>query len=220
MQFKFPDASRRTTIVGGTGSGKTRFAAWLWSHSDFRARPYIVIDYKGDDLIAQIDKAQEIGLRDSPRHPGLYVVRPLPHQHEEVDQFLYKIWLRRNTGLWIDEGFMIPRSKYLDAILTQGRSLRIPATILTQRPSGCSRHVFAQADCFALFEMNDTRDLDPVLAMTPRDDVWRFDYDLPRFSCRWRDNPNRFSAVIDPVPDDDYILNRFDDALRRPIRGV
>jgi len=219
--FIFPDATRRTTIVGATGSGKTRFAAWLWSNSPFRTRPYIAIDFKGDDLIAQIDRAQEIAIKDKiPKAPGLYVIRPMPHEQDEMDQWLYRVWQRGEIGLWLDEGFMLPQSRYLDAILTQGRSLRIPATILTQRPVRCSRHVFAQADCFALFEMYDWRDIETVTQFVPQDDVWTFDYELPRFSCRWRDNPNRISSVIDPVPDDGYILDRFDSALRPKLRGL
>jgi hypothetical protein len=218
--FKFPARSSRVSIIGMTGSGKTRFGAWLFSHWVNKNSISVIIDFKGDDLIAQIDRAIEINLKTLPTKPGLYVLRPRPDQADAVDAWLWRVWEKGNIALFIDEGYMIPKSKALDAILTQGRSLKIPAMVLTQRPVYCSRFVFSQADYVAMFFMNDKRDWETVAAFTPQNGIFAADYDPPEYTCRWYDVARRYSTLIDPVPGDGYILDRFNDRLRNPIRTV
>jgi hypothetical protein len=222
MDFKFPNASSRVSICGATGSGKTRFGVWLFGMcSDFKKRPYIIFDFKGDDLIAQIDRAEEIDLKANPKHPGLYIVRPQPDMEAGVDDFLWRVWQRGNTGLFFDEGYMIsPRSRPYNAILTQGRSLKIPTMTLTQRPVMCSRFVFSEAGFFAVFRMNDQRDYDTLRGFTPQNDVFNYYNRLPPFTARWYDVARDYSAFIDPVPDDENTLDIFDRALARRKRGL
>ncbi len=218
--FKFPNNTQRVSIVGMTGSGKTRFAAWLLSQYNFRQQPYVIIDVKGDDLLQRIDRAIEIDHKTVPKAPGLYYMNPHPDQVDEMETWLTKVWERGRTGLYFDEGYVFPNSKALNRILTQGRSLRIPAMILTQRPVWCSRFVFTQADFIVGFYVNDERDWEPLRALTPKNAVWDFNNELPPYCARWYDVARRYSTVLRPVPGDEYILDRFDAALRRPIRGV
>ena len=220
MSFKFPDSSSRVSICGATGSGKTRFGNWLFSYSDFSRRPYVIVDFKGDDLIARIERAREISLNEIPKAPGLYVLRPRPDQQEAVEKWLWKVWERGNIGLFFDEGYMIPNLGALNAILTQGRSLRIPTMILTQRPVYCSRFVFSEAGYFAIFRLNDERDYQTIRGFTPKNDVFDFSNRLPPFTARWYDVSRDWSAIIDPVPGDEYILDRFDNALRVKHKGI
>lgn len=220
MDFKFPDGSARVSICGATGSGKTRFGVWLQSHASFRTRPYCLVDFKGDDLIAQIDRAKEISLKEVPKEPGLYVLRPRPDQAEQVNAWLWKVWAKGNFGLFFDEGYMIPNSSALNAILTQGRSLRIPTTILTQRPVWCSRFVFSEASYYAVFRLQDVRDYQTVQGFVPNNRVFDFSERLPNYHTRWYDVGRDWSAIIDPVPGDEYILDRYDAALRVRHRGV
>jgi hypothetical protein len=219
--FIFPGAGDRVSIFGMTGSGKTRFGVWLFSHSDFAKRPYVIIDFKGDDLLMQIDRARKIDLKAIPKAPGLYYLSPRPDEQEEVNAWLWSIWARGDIGLLIDEGYMIKNSAALDAILTQGRSKRIPATILTQRPAWCSRFVFSEASAYAGFALNDVRDKKTVGFFTPAENpVWDFENPLPNYTARWYDVKNRYSAIIKPVPNDDDILQRYDDALKVKTRGI
>jgi DNA helicase HerA-like ATPase len=220
MAFKFPGASDRVSIFGATGSGKTRFGVWLFSHSSFSKRPYIVVDFKGDDLIAGIERAREIRLGEVPKHPGLYVLRPTPAQGEEVNAYLWKIWEKGNTGLFFDEGYMVNKSPALDAILTQGRSLKIPTMILTQRPAWCSRFIFSEANFYAMFRLNDKRDMDTVRGFTPANNVFDFSNRLPEYTARWYDVGRDWSSFIEPVPGDDYILDRYDSALKVRHKGL
>jgi len=147
-------------------------------------------------------------------------LRPRPDQAEDVNKWLWKVWEKGNIGLFIDEGYMIPDAPALNAILTQGRSLRIPATILTQRPVWCSRFVISEASYIAVFYLNDERDLKTISGFTPRNAVFDWNKDLPRFTARWYDVARRYSAVIDPVPNDAEILSRYEDALRVRTKGL
>jgi len=216
--FKFPDATNRVSIVGATGSGKTRFGVYMFSHSSFKRRPHIVFDFKGDDLIGQIPYAHEMSVKDKvPKYPGLYIVRPGPHEADAVDDLLWRIWEKENTGIFVDEGYMIDKnSAPLNALLTQGRSKRIPMHILTQRPVACSRFIFSEASYYACFRMQDMRDYKIIEGFTPFD----FSTGLPPFHARWYDVARDWSAVLKPVPKDGEILDRFERELKPKKRAI
>lgn len=216
--FKFPDASNRISIVGATGSGKTRFGIWLFSFAAFKRRPYIVFDFKGDDLIGQIPYAREMDIKDKvPKYPGLYIVRPHPGDEIDVDKFLWKIWEKENTGIFVDEGYMIDKnSTPLNALLTQGRSKKVPMYMLTQRPVACSRFIFSEASYYACFRMQDIRDYKIIEGFTPFD----FSAGLPPFHARWYDVSRDWSAVLKPVPKDGEILDRFERELKPKKRAI
>jgi hypothetical protein len=169
---KFPDKSNRTTVIGQTGSGKTVFGVWLLSTCctlDWKRYPVIIIDFKRDELIEAIEP-QEIDVRKRPpKKAGLYVVRPLPHETEELEQFLWKVWDQENTGLFVDEGYMLGKSKAFAAILTTGRSKKIPVIQLTQRPVFLSRFAFTESQYFAIFRLIDKRDIDTVQSFVNAD---------------------------------------------------
>ena len=79
--FRLPGVDEHLAVLGCTGSGKTTLASWVLSKAPFDMMPYIAVDFKGDDLLASIDRLIEIGLNDKiPSKPGLYVVRPLPSE--------------------------------------------------------------------------------------------------------------------------------------------
>lgn len=211
--LSLPNSSQRITIVGKTGSGKTVAAAWQLSERDITSRPWVVFDFKGDDLLGQIEYAVEWDIRSSPpKRPGVYIVRPLPSEVDEVENFLWEIWRRGNTGVYIDEGYMINRySKAFQAILTQGRSKRIPMIVLTQRPVATTRFLFSEADFFQIFWLNHIDDRKTVQAFTPIDMEAR----LPEFHSYWYDVKRDRSAILGPVPSQDEILNKFDTRLKR-----
>src|SRR5271155_550971 len=106
--MNFPNDTQRLSIVGATGSGKTHAALWHLSRRNYDLKPWIVYDFKEDDLIADIEGTYEIGLSDPiPIRPGLYVVHPNPNQIDAVEDHMWRIWKQENTGVFIDEGFMV-----------------------------------------------------------------------------------------------------------------
>lgn len=209
---RFPNDSNRLFICGRTGGGKTQAGIWHLSGRSYETKPWIILDFKRDELIADLP-AIEIGLNAKlPTEPGLYVVRPIGSQEELIEKLLWKIHAQTNIGLYVDEGYMLdPRSEAFKAIMTQGRSLKIPVIILSQRPVWISRFVVSEADFFQVFRLNDDRDYATLRAFIPYDvsDKLRT---LPEYHSIYYDMGKDRLTMFAPVPDRDIILSTFETA--------
>lgn len=206
--FRLPGPRDRLAVIGRTGSGKTHMAAWVLSLANWDKRPFVVIDYKRDDLLAELP-AEEIDVRAKriPRWPGLYIVHPPPRSEDDVEELMWRVWRRGNTGLYIDEGHMLPDRHALQAILSQGRSKSIQAIVLTQRPKWVSRFVFSEADAFSVFHLNDRRDRSTVQEVAPVD----LSQPLERHHSYWYRVSDDQLYKLNPVPGRAAILNLFAD---------
>lgn len=205
-RFRLPGPRDRFAIIGRTGSGKTHYAAWALSHMNWPTRPWIIIDYKRDELLGALPTQERpVNMSRVPRQPGLYVVHPGPKDDELVEQLLWKVWERGHTGVYVDEGHILPDGGGLQAILTQGRSKHIPVIVLTQRPKWLNRFVFSESDYYALFHLNDKRDRAtvgeflPEQAKEPLPARWSWYYDVAHHSL----------FKMRPVPDKGAILSTF-----------
>lgn len=218
MDIRLPNDTQRLTVIGKTGSGKTQFASWILSERSFDKKPWIVFDFKRDALLNDIPATHHIGVEEKPpKKPGLYLVHPNPGDEDHVEKLMWSIWERENTGVYIDEGYMIDYySKPFQALLTQGRSKRIPIIMLTQRPVAVTRFAFSEADYISLFSLTDARDQKIVKQFMPMP----IDEQLPPFHSYWWDNARNYKAVLQPVPDETTILNRFHDRLIKPRRTL
>ncbi len=213
-EFRLPGATHRTGIFGRTGSGKTRQAAWLLSLSPFDKVPYVVIDYKLEQLFTQTDRIREIGFDEVPKKPGVYILRPLPTDDDAVEAWLWKLHQRENCGIYVDEGYGIdPKSKALRAVLTQGRSKRLPVIYISQRPAWISPFVVSEADFLSVFQLTKPEDRQRVAAIMPALDL-DVSQSLPEYHSRWYDVGRAQGFTLKPVPSDDDILNRLDDRLK------
>jgi DNA helicase HerA-like ATPase len=217
-RFYWPGPQDRLAIIGRTGSGKTHLACCVLSQANWPSRPWVIIDYKRDELLAALPRIEEIGItppkigRWLPRQPGLYVVHPPPDSDEKVEALLMRLWARGHSGLYVDEGHMLPDSGGLKAILTQGRSKHLQTIILTQRPKWVNRFVFSEASAFSIFHLNDKRDRQTVQEVAPVDLSQPLE---PRHSYYYRVEDNALFRM-NPVPGRDDILQIFDD--RQPAR--
>jgi DNA helicase HerA-like ATPase len=212
--FRLPGARDRLAIMGRTGSGKTHFANWVLSGQNWPFVPWVIVDYKYDSLIGDIPGLEEIGLDGKiPKHPGLYVVHPRPDEIEEVERFLWKIWERGRTGVYVDEGHILPDKGSLQALLTQGRSKSIPMVILTQRPAWVNRFVFSEADFYSVFHLNDKRDRQTIASFVPVD----LERSLPQRHSHYYDISRDRAFHMLPVPGRPTILDRFE--RRNPNRS-
>lgn len=221
VDFALPNDGQRMFICGQTGSGKTRAGVWGLSYRSFNTRPWIIFDYKGDELISAIEYAQEIRIdKKPPNKSGVYVVRPLPNDDEAVQAFLWNVWKQRDIGLYFDEGYMVSgqgkKCPPLDAILTQGRSLSIPCITLTQRPVYLNRFVISEADVFQCFHLNNPNDRERVGEFVPA----IMQREVPRYWSHWYNVADRYHAVLKPVPDDAAILERFYTRLKPARRRI
>lgn len=236
--FVLPDDSSRTIVLGATGSGKSVFALFLLSNASWGHKPWVIIDYKGDELIEEILLAngwyskregrrtvivrgmgspiKELSPSDKPpTKPGLYYMRPDAKTDDDlVEAFLMAVYKKGNIGLFVDEGYAIPEKDALDMIMTQGRSKRIPVIILYQRPVYMSRFAVAQASYFACFDQNDERDLKTTKefikpVIAPDGRKITVSDELPSYCCIWFDVAKRKSIILTPSPDPDVIASVF-----------
>ena len=208
--FILPGPTKRTTIIGRTGSGKTQFGAWLLSNMDVQTRPWVIIDYKRDELLNEIPFIREVSYTEKLNKPGLHIVHSLPSEDEQLEKYLLSIWQRGNTGIYVDEGMMLPDKEALTALLTQGRSKKIPMIMLSQRPVDLSRFVFSESDYFSVFHLNHKLDKKKVEEFTSVN----MKQDVPEYHSRWYDVSRNLTFRLRPVPDKDTILDRFEAQLR------
>jgi len=225
-QIHGPTDQQRTLVLGRTGSGKSQFSIALLSTRNFDEMPWVIIDYKGEDLIDDIRRVCKSGIKTisvhdkPPTKPGLYWMKPTPKVDDAaMEVWLWAVWKNKSTGLFIDEGFALPQRDAFDAILTQGRSLHIPVICLYQRPAWMSRFAVAQADFFAVFDQNDERDLKTTKAfvkpvITEKGEVITVYSELPKYHCLWYDVGRGYSSILRPAPDRKTILNTFKRRLR------
>ena len=211
MPFNFPTDDKRVVILGRTGSGKTRAGVWQFAFRSFDKMPWLIVDFKLDDLIGQIPSVRKIGVDEIPRAPGIYTVRPLPTETDELDELLWRVWNRGQTGLYLDEGLMVARSPAFQAILTQGRSKKIPVITLSQRPKEISRFTFTEANYFQIFHLVDSDDRKRVREITGLSTEKR----LPDYHSYWYDVDKDDTVIMKPVPDDETILEIIEKRLKR-----
>lgn len=215
---RMPNDEQRHLIVGRTGSGKTQKGMWALSHRSYDRMPWLIYDYKGDALIRDVDPI-EIEPGKIPTKPGLYVTRPNPGADDElVERSLWKARGQGDIGLYIDEGYMVGRDNLgLMAVLTQGRSLRVPVIMLSQRPVWLSRFAFSEADFFSVFHLNDKRDRQTITTfmrdVTPN-------YSLPEYHSLYYDVGRDDLRLFKPVPAREQIIETFLQRRGKRVRTI
>jgi DNA helicase HerA-like ATPase len=215
-EFRLPAIDEHLAVLGCTGSGKTTLASWCLSKAPFDQMPYIAIDYKGDDLLGQIERLRQIGLHEKiPSKPGLYVVRPLPSEKDEIENWLWKVWSKGETGLYIDEAYLLPDKDAIQNILAQGRSLRIPVIAASQRPVNVPRSIFSEAAHIAVFRLNDRKDKQRVGEFTPPGMV---ENRLPDFHAWWYNVKSDTTFRLKPVPEADEIVDTINERLKPKVK--
>lgn len=174
-EFRMPGATHRTVAVGATGTGKTVAAAWLLSKQNFEKRPWVILDFKNEELWDDVGTPpmRPLKLGDMPGKTGLYRMHVQPGDEDALEQWFWDIWRKasrdrksRGCGLFIDEVSLVPQRAAFKAILRQGRSLRIPVISCTQRPVDVDREVFTESQFKMIFPLEDERDYKIIRGFT------------------------------------------------------
>jgi hypothetical protein len=210
--IRLPNDRQKIVIVGATGSGKTHAALWHLSRRDFDVKPWIIYDYKYDELIEQLEGVIELSpYSPIPDEPGLYIVHPDPElDNKAVAAQLRAIWRHEDVGIYMDEGYEIPEEGGgFRALLTQGRSKRIPMIVLVQRPVSIPRFVFTETSFFQMFRLQSERDVKVMHDYIPFDLRKR----LRQYHSYYYDVVENHLDELPPMPDADSILKTFDARL-------
>jgi len=221
VTVNLPRYDKRTAIIGSTGSGKTQFAVWLLSTRDFDARPCFIFDFKGDELIGDIERlgGTEISVYSvPPKKPGIYIVRPIPERDDKaVQNFLWHLWQNENCIVYVDEGYMLgQRNSALNACLTQGRSKHIEMIILSQRPVWMSKFVFSEANFFSVMNLTLEDDRKFVSGYVGGEKINL----LPPYHALWYEADRQQGAILKPVPAREILLERFEKRLSKKRRKI
>lgn len=225
-QFIFPGPRDRVAVFGATGSGKSVFTIWLFSEcADFDKKPWVFVDYKGEDIITELLKlelATLVSVEDNPpKRPGVYVVKPQPSQTDLVAGWIWKVWERGKCGLVFDELYMVPEFKGaagtggpLKSILTQGRSKEIPVWGLAQRPVDINLHMITEAQFIAEFYLKRREDRQRVRSYIPDDmPIFADDKRLPQYYCRWYDDKQNLALYLKPAPNPKEIIDTIENRV-------
>ncbi len=209
----FPGEKDRHAIVGTTGTGKTRAEIWNLSRRDYTERPWVIYNFKGEEDIDNIPYSHQMSVLDVQRVPGIFIVKPLPHETEEVENQMWEIWNRGNMGIYVDEGYMIgSNNRAYRAMLTQGRSKRIPMMNLSQRPVFMDKFVFTESEYWNIFELGSDQDERKIKEYIRQDiDTTK----LEPFHSYYYDKKNKKLTIMQPVPDIDEVYDTFEKRLER-----
>lgn len=203
-EFRIPGAEHRTTVLGMTGTGKTVLGGFLLSKQRFDKRPWIILDYKNEELWDKVKTPplKPLRLGTMPGKTGLYRMDVRPWDDERLEHWLFKVWERGNIGLFVDEVSLMPQKEAFKAILRQGRSKLIPVIACTQRPVDCDREVFTESNYMAIFKLKDIRDYKIVQGMTGTTGA---ECSLPEHWSWWYDAKSNALLPLKPCPPPDMV---------------
>lgn len=218
---RFPGRSNRTVLIGRTGTGKTVAGLFHLSNQDLEM-PWVVLNFKNDEHIDSIPNTQDIGFDYVPgkKDRGLFILRPLPpdmigsiREKSKLEKYLWKIWERGRCGIFCDETFMVGSNDAFDTCLTQGRSLRIPMILCTQRPVWITRFAFSEASFIQVFDLNDRDDIARVESFVPVD--WDNEKPLGPHQSWYYEIDRNLIYRFNPVPPMKETLKTFESKLHR-----
>lgn len=173
--MRLPRDDESMVILGHNGSGKTHEAMYQLSQRSFDVMPWIVLDAKGDDLVAQLPITEQLTVTDNPPDiPGLYVVRVRLEDFDEgrVARFMNQCLEHRNVGMLADEGqYFGHRNRGLHNYLTQGRSANCPLICLSQRPLNIDTYLFSESAFIQTFYLPHPDDKERVTQYIPSDQL-------------------------------------------------
>lgn len=221
-QHRWPGVQDRTSIVGKTGSGKTTAGLFILSETAlYEEMPWIIIDYKGDDIIAKIPAKPLRTGAAVPKEPGLYKLdcSPFLSKDDPVDDFLKEVWRNGHTGLFFDEAYMLPdrfgrtERGTLRALFTTGRSRHIPIISLSQRPMDVTKYNFSEASHHVIFRLPDKADRDIVRGRVRAEEFdrifGRYGTGLPEYFSLWYDVSRDNIFTMEPFPHPREVIARF-----------
>lgn len=220
--IRLPQRSNRTLLIGQTGTGKTVAGLWHLSNQDLE-HPWVILNFKNDEHIDSIPYARDIDFDFVPgkRDKGLFILRPgpadmkrpAPREPSPMESYCWEIWKRGNCGIFCDETYMLGENDAFNTCLTQGRSLKIPMIMCTQRPAWISRFCFSEASFIQCFDLIDQDDIRRVEGFMPL--IWDEEKPLGEHQSWYYDVGKRKLVRLNPTPPMKKVLPVFEKKLER-----
>ena len=229
QKWNLPDDTQRIVVVGMTGSGKTHGAMWHLGLRNFDEKPWVVYDWKRDELINSIEGTFELGVNaPAPEHPGLYIVHPVVDDDDDaVAAQMRDIWIKEDIGVFVDEGGMVAKSNSsFRKLLTQGRSKHIPMIVCTQRPVWVDKYVFTESEFKQVFKLQSEDDYAKLREYMPREALESVNLLYPlrgkemKYWSHYYDGPEDDIRPMQPLPDANVIRSMFHAKLAKLRRVV
>lgn len=211
-EMLLPDDQQHLFIIGMNGSGKTQAGVWHLSMRSWDQKPWVIFDFKRDQLLADVVPAKEIPLLTVPDKPGLYVYRPdimADNWYDQVNETLKMIWAHEDIGIYIDEGFQIRRAETLQALLMQGRSKNIPLIVLFQRPLGIKKELRTESQFYQIFFLANSDDRKEIQSNMSDGAKYFLDRRIPIYHSIWYEQSTGEGRILKPVPDQAAIARTF-----------
>jgi hypothetical protein len=208
---QLPDDSSHSILVGKNGSGKTQALAWQLAYRSWDAMPWIVLNTKNDRLLNRIGAVELEPSANIPREPGLYMMRPLPHDDVQ-NEILMRAWSQENTGVVIDELYNLPKNQLpLRIVLSQGRSKYCPLIMCVQRPVHVDLAVWSECNYAQVFKLTTEEDRDTIeRRVNPRGRAHPLPWqDVIRYHSMWIDQTCDSVTIMRPVPSETEILSTY-----------
>jgi hypothetical protein len=226
--MRLPTDNERILIAGHTGSGKTHEALHHLSQRSIDTRPWVIVDFKGDDLVSKVPITAPRTLDDPPPDdPGLYVVPAnwadgMPGGR--VESYLAAIIDHGGIGVFVDEGVRLGHhNKGLRNLLTTGRSKECPCIFLCQRPLFIDTFALSESEYLQFFLLPHPHDQDRAREYAPGLDFDRLRAAGEHHSMAYDVRRNALE-LVGPAPSFDAIydriltrLPRYQDAPSSPI---
>jgi hypothetical protein len=205
MAYRVPTESETLAIIGMNGSGKTQGGAFVLSRMRFQEYPFILMNFKREEMFAEFNPFPMTSFTNIPRTPGIYNLNCTPYDVEEgkTDEFFLAVHQQGNCGIFIDECMEIGNSKALRLCLTQGRSLKIPMIICTQRPKLVPVAVFTEAKQYMIYDQTHPDDRKLIAGYVRQEKPLP---DLNRYWFWWYDKVDKQLLKMRPVPDRNNII--------------
>jgi hypothetical protein len=184
---------------------------WALSGQNFHEMPWVIINYKNDEHLNNIDKVEELDLSSKlPTKPGLYMLRPHPDDLDGINEWFGRVNEHENIGIFCDEIFMLGQHcKNFNVLFMQGRSKHVPMIVCTQRPVLCTPFAFSEATFFMIFNLIKKVDRERVAGDVPIP----VNYRLPPFHSYWYKVGTDAVQSFKPVPGENELLKRIDSKM-------
>jgi hypothetical protein len=156
--MRYPDDSHVIFIMGHKGTGKTQEGLSQLSQRSFDEKPWILLDFKHNDLVAQMPVNGIVSVHEHPpAEPGLWCAKVTLEDARKggpLEQYFHRCLRQGNTGLFVDEGRRIGGANDgFRAVIAEGRSQKVPVIFVCQRPVHVDTWCMSEADFFQVFNL-------------------------------------------------------------------